>query len=405
MMNEEVIWDAEWLMSAPVRKLIMHVDNHGCGDEFRFVGGCIRNSLMGIPINDIDIATTLLPEAVVKMFSTDFNVIETGLQHGTVTVVIDHVPFEITTLRKDVETDGRHASVEFVTDWEVDAARRDFTINALYADFDGEVYDYNGGIEDIQAGVVRFIGDPRKRIEEDYLRIMRLFRFQAWYGKTDMHTASKAWATLLKDGLQGISQERITAELLKLLAAPNTTKMTSAIRDMHNAGILQDIIPSYQGPDKLYKLARVDNDPILLLSTLIPNWAPRVRDIGNEMRLSREQTTRMANAVLNVDNAVINTVKSSIEAAVYNNGLQTYEDIVKKRWSRTDFDVAELEDILTIARDFAAKNVKLPVTGDDLIKAGMKPGPELGKRLREIEAFWVREEFVPDRETLLRIYT
>src|SRR6201996_6519457 len=235
--------------------------------EGKFVGGAVRNALLNKPVADIDIATPLLPDDVVaRLKKAGLGAVPTGIEHGTVTAVVNGKPLEITTLRRDVSTDGRRATVAFTTDWAEDAQRRDFTMNALYADADGEILDTVGGIADLQAGHVRFVGDPITRIKEDYLRILRLFRFHAWYGKGELDDAALKASAAEKAGLAQLSGERIQKEMLKLLAAENPAPV---LRVMAASGILGEILPGDLNIARLERLVTIDAnnffapDPVL----------------------------------------------------------------------------------------------------------------------------------------------
>ena len=225
-----------WLQSRAIRKVFAALK---AGDaEARIVGGAVRNALIDRPVKEVDIATTALPEDVMRLArEAGLGAHPTGIDHGTVTVVADGIPFEVTTLRRDVETDGRHAVVAFTTTWEEDAARRDFTINALYCDDDGTLYDPVGGLDDLRKRRVRFIGDPRARIREDYLRILRFFRFSADYGNGQIDPTGLAAADGLKDGLALLSSERVRAEILKLLAAPGRAEVVRVMYDHGHSAV------------------------------------------------------------------------------------------------------------------------------------------------------------------------
>ncbi|HVY90362.1 MAG TPA: CCA tRNA nucleotidyltransferase, partial [Hyphomonadaceae bacterium] len=214
----------------------------------RFVGGCVRNALLGQPVADVDIATQLTPDRVAEaMRAANIAVHETGIEHGTLTVVADHHPFEVTTLRRDVETDGRRAVVAFTEDWAEDAQRRDFRMNALYVSRDGDVFDpTGGGLEDIAQRRIVFVGDPETRLREDYLRILRFFRFYAWYGRGAPDAAGLAACAKLKSGLSGISAERIWMETKKLLAAPDPMP---GLQAMEQSGVFAQLFPEAKGLD------------------------------------------------------------------------------------------------------------------------------------------------------------
>src|SRR5215813_8539851 len=229
--TERKLSDVAWLTSGGLPQLLAVLDRDG--EEARAVGGAVRNALLGVPVLEVDVATTAVPQEVVRrVTAAGFKAVPTGIEHGTVTVVVDKHPFEVTTLRKDVETYGRRAKVEFGRDWIADAERRDFTINALSATRDGSIYDYTGGLEDLDQRRVRFIGDPGKRIAEDYLRILRFFRFHAAYG-TSEHPDAEGLAACIagREGLDQLSRERVRMEMLKLVVAPHAVPTLIAMAD------------------------------------------------------------------------------------------------------------------------------------------------------------------------------
>lgn len=245
--------EADWLNDAPLQALLQALVGEG-DEEARVVGGAIRNTLLGQAVADIDIATTALPATTVERAkAAGFKTVPTGIEHGTVTVVANGRPFEVTTLRQDVETNGRHAKVKFGRDWKADAERRDFTINALYCDADGSILDLVGGIADIGSRTLRFIGDAESRIEEDFLRILRFFRFFAWYGDGRPDAAGLRAATRLKAGIEQLSAERIWAEMRKLLAAPDPSR---ALLWMRQTGVLSLVLPESEkwGIDAIHGL-------------------------------------------------------------------------------------------------------------------------------------------------------
>lgn len=395
------ISDSQWFNHPATRLIVDQFYAHGHENDARFVGGCVRNTLMRKEINDIDIATTMLPEDVIALFKPSFNVIETGLKHGTVTVMANGVPFEITTLRKDVNTDGRHADVEFITDWAIDAQRRDFTVNGLYADLDGNVIDLVDGIKDIKTGTIRFIGNAKDRIEEDYLRILRFFRFHAWYGNVSIDTNGLAWAGMLKDGLSQISAERISSEMLKLFASPNKAMMTSCVRDMNNVGILEQVIPRFSNLQRFFPLQKMDPDPILSLVSMMPNHTQSVREAANALRLSSDQTKRMVAAVIDDGAALRDTSDVAIRRNTYIMGAQAFADQIRLLYSRTrqENEAEKLKDI--IDRAFSWERPKMPITGADLIAAGMTPGKSMGQMLSAMETRWIESDFKLQKEDLL----
>src|SRR5579862_7309671 len=241
-----------WLSHPATRAVIAALEAAGGEGCARFVGGCVRNALLRAPVSDIDIATTLTPDVVIKALAeARLKSVPTGIEHGTVTAIAQGRPFEVTTLRRDVETDGRRAVVAFTTDWAEDAQRRDFRLNALYADPAGQLYDpTGGGLADIRAGRIVFVGDAATRIREDALRILRFFRFQAWYGRTEPDAAGLAACAALRDRISHLSAERVSAELLKLLAAEDPR---GVVRLMAQSGVLAVVLPEVQGLERFEK--------------------------------------------------------------------------------------------------------------------------------------------------------
>ncbi len=234
--------DAPWLKNGEVARLLALLDRDG--EEARVVGGAVRNALLRLAVDEIDVATTAVPEEVARRVdAAGWKSIPTGIDHGTITVIIEGKPFEVTTLRRDVETYGRKAKVLFGRDWRTDAERRDFTINALSLSADGRIYDYVGGIADIAARRVRFIGEPSSRIAEDYLRILRFFRFHAWYGAGGPDAAGLHACILARGGLEALSRERVRMELLKLLLAPHATPTLVVMAETGLLGMVLGGVP------------------------------------------------------------------------------------------------------------------------------------------------------------------
>lgn len=361
----------------------------------RFVGGCVRNTLMGHPVDDIDIATQLEPEQVIAALeAAAIRAISTGLDHGTVTAVVNSKPFEITTLRRDVETDGRRAVVAFTEDWAEDAARRDFRLNALYADFDGVIHDpTGGGLKDAEAGRVIFIGDADTRLVEDYLRILRFFRFNAWYG-AGIDEAGLAACARQKEGLKKIASERIWKELKKLLSAPDPTE---AVNAMAASGVLAVFLPEAETTDGLHDLrvsetlCGVQADPMLRLMALIHRSAPSIMAVVKRLRLSNAESNRLT--LWAADNLpdVSRLNARELRQALYWHGKQAVVD-------RALLSGRNVRDLLFAVR--AWRRPEFPVGGDDALAAGLS-GPEIGQKLRELEEWWMAEDFQPDRDELL----
>ncbi|WP_084398348.1 CCA tRNA nucleotidyltransferase [Henriciella aquimarina] len=383
-----------WLTDAKTQAVMAALETARPGSA-RFVGGCVRNALMGLEVDDIDIATQLQPDAVIAALeAASIRAIPTGIEHGTITAVCEGRPFEITTLRRDVETDGRRAVVAFTEDWAEDAGRRDFRLNALYAEPDGTLHDpTGGGIEDAGHGRVIFIGDADTRLKEDYLRILRFFRFNAWYG-AGIDEAGLAACARQKEGLKQIASERIWKELHKLLAAPDPTEAVAAMKE---SGVLDILLPEAETLEGLHDLrvsetlARVKPDPMLRLMGLIHRSANSIMAVSKRLRLSNAESNRLT--MWAADNLPDVTALNGRELrqALYWHGRQAVVD----RALTSGRDVRDLVHAV-----LAWKRPEFPIGGDDALAAGLK-GPEIGKALRALEEWWMAEDFQPDRDTLL----
>lgn len=391
--------EPEWRNSPAVTAVVSVFEKEGF-DLGRFAGGSCRDGVLGKSCNDIDIATVLTPEKVTEIFEqAGFQVIPTGILHGTVSVVSHGQVFEITTCRKDKITDGRHAEVEFTDDWQIDSARRDFRANSLYLTFGGEVIDFFGGIEDITAGRIVFVGDPRKRIQEDYLRILRFYRFHAIYGRTFMDPESAACCNYYKFGLEQISAERITVELLKMLASPNRDMLQNVVQTMHYNGTLAQVIPNYRNIRRFYKLVHKVNDPILLLASMLPNFEAKVIETGNKMRLSADQTKRMAKSVIENGKAMMSVDPIDIRKNAYKLGVQAYCDQMMLLWA-SDGEL-DYQDVIEYVKSWPIP--KRPVNGADLIELGYSTGKELGNMLKYLEDKWIESDFQMNKHELLTL--
>lgn len=379
----------DWLTAPATRAVMAALAAAGGSDCARFVGGCVRNALIGAPIDDIDIATTLTPDVVVAALkAAGLRSVPTGIEHGTVTAISEHQPFEITSLRRDVSTDGRRATVAFTTDWSEDAGRRDFRLNALYADADGDILDPTGhGFDDAMAGRIVFVGEPEGRIREDYLRILRFYRFYAWYGRGAPDAAAVTACAALAEGVEQLSAERVSKELLKLLAAPDPRP---AVRLMDAAGVLGRVLR--QPADLMLFEAMVDlsGDAVLRLSALLPADPARVAEIARALRLSNAQRDRLVEAVSGETTTRLTDAQA--RALIYRDGRQAFEDRVMRAWA-TGGDPDGARRLLALARGWARPS--MPVGGRDLARLGLKPGPETGRVLKAFEDGWVADDF-PD---------
>ena len=379
-----------WLEAPATRAVMAALEAAGGDGCARFVGGCVRNSLLGRPVDDIDIATRLRPEeTMAALTEAGLKAVPTGIEHGTVTGVSERKPYEITTLRRDVETDGRRAVVAFTDDWAEDAARRDFRLNALYADAAGTVFDpTGGGLADAAEGRIVFVGEAETRIREDYLRILRFFRFQAWYGLGEPDATGLAACTALKDGVVRLSAERVSKELLKLLAAPDPRP---SVRAMVETGILAVILPDPQPLDLFETLCPRTPDPVIRLSALLPPDAGTILGVAQALRLSNAVRDRLAAAV--ADGPAVSPGMSSAEAraALYRLGRSAFEDRLIRAEARGEGDGAALH---RLARDWTPP--PMPVGGRDLARLGCTPGPETGRILKAFEEAWIADDFPAD---------
>nr|WP_313417212.1 CCA tRNA nucleotidyltransferase [Brevundimonas diminuta] len=384
-----VLESQDWLTASATQAVMAALAAAGGADCARFVGGCVRNAVLGAPIDDVDIATVLTPEAVVKALkAAGLKSVPTGMEHGTVTAISERQPFEITTLRRDVSTDGRRATVAFTDDWAEDAARRDFRLNALYADADGLILDPTGaGYEDALAGRIVFVGEPEQRIREDYLRILRFYRFFAWYGRGAPDAAAVEACTALAEGVEQLSAERVSKELLKLLAAPDPR---AAVRLMDQAGVLGRVAPQPKSLTLFEAMVGVSADPVLRLSALLPDEAEAVRAAALKLRLSNAQRDRLVEAVAErIDPAMS---EAETRAAIWRAGRQAVEDRLYRAWaSGADAGVVQL--LLALAANWTPP--KLPVGGKDLARLGLSPGPQTGRLLKAFEDGWIADDF-PD---------
>ncbi len=394
-----------WLTGERTKRLFAALLNGG--GEARFVGGCVRNALLGAAVADIDVATTILPDEVAQRLSAaGITTVPTGIAHGTVTAIVDHQPFEITTLRRDVTTDGRRATVAFTTDWSEDAGRRDFTFNALYATADGEVIDLTGGLDDLAARKVRFIGDAGQRIAEDYLRILRFFRFHAWYGTGEMDAAGLAACAEARQGISTLSGERIHAELLKLLAAPDPVP---ALRTMAATGILGEILPGALDFERLARLVEIeethlfsDADPVLRLAALIAGGpAERRQALMRRLRFSNAETARLT-AIDRSDVKIISYLSiREVRRALYRLTPAIFKDKAMLGWAadRKQSNAPQWRALLALADSWQRPD--LPLTGHEVMAAGVPNGPDIGRVMAEVEEWWIDSDFTDDKFSVI----
>lgn len=393
----ETIPPQDWMTGAPTRTVLAALAAGGA--EARFVGGCVRDALAGRPVRDIDIATPLAPERVMQLISqAGLKAVPTGLAHGTITAVADHHPFEITSLREDVETFGRHATVAFTDDWKADAARRDFTMNALFCTPEGAIYDYFGGLADLRAGRVRFVGRAAQRIAEDYLRLLRFFRFHAHYGRGAPDPEGLAAAAAAAPQLIHLSQERVRAELLRLLEAPDPVP-TLDIMILHR--ILAEELPEEGDTAPLARLLTLEAgppDPLLRLAALVETDREGADAIAARLRLSNAQRDRLELLTQPPLPVAPGMTRRDLRIACYRIGKTAVADLLRLAAARRG-GTAELQAALTEAA--AWPDLAFPVKGRDLIELGARTGPALGDLLEELERWWIHQDFQPDRGALL----
>lgn len=366
---------------------------NGAGEETRIVGGAVRNALLGVPVKEVDLATTAHPDETTRRAeAAGLKAVPTGIAHGTVTVVIDGAPFEVTTLREDVETDGRHAVVRFGRDWSHDAQRRDFTMNALFATVDGTVIDLVDGLADLEARKVRFIGDAERRIREDYLRILRLFRFHATYGIGPLDAEALAAAIRCRAGLAGLSRERVRAEMLKLLAAPDAPPTVQAMSD---AGFLVRVLGGVADLPGLRRLAGLERalghapDPVLRLGVLAVRVAEDADRLRERLRLTNDEHRRLLS--LAEGPVAADIAPRAAHALLYRRGRTTFADRVLLGAARNDVSLGAVQAGLALAKGWEPP--VFPVRAAQFLERGLKPGPELGAALARAEAAWIAADF------------
>lgn len=373
----------------------------------RYVGGCVRNALLGAPVADYDIATSELPEDVASALkANDIAVHETGIAHGTLTAVADNTVFEITTLRRDVTTDGRRATVAFSKDWTEDAYRRDFTVNALYADPDGTIYDPTGqGAEDIKSRRIRFVNDPKKRIEEDYLRILRFFRFYAWYGEGKaMDKPALDACRELKGGLKQLSVERIWSESKKLLSAPSPHRTVNV---MLINGILEKLLPESSNAEGLQLLVDVEKttnlepDPYLRLMSMSARDEFAIAGLCRRMKMSNVEKTRLTGWAGDRTALKPGLDDKDLKIEIFKAGRQVAMDRAVIRAAGADDPIIQNQwmSIYATARDWDWP--EFPLSGKDLMAAGVPGGTSMGKALAALEALWIRSGFTADKKRLM----
>ena len=394
---------APWLSEGALPDLLAVLDTQG--EEARVVGGAVRNALLGMPAQEIDVATTAVPQEVVHRVQTaGFKPVPTGIEHGTITVVVDKVPFEVTTLRQDVETDGRHAKVAFGRDWRADAERRDFTINAFSATRDGTVYDYVGGLADLATRRVRFIGDPKQRIEEDYLRILRFFRFHAAYGTSDHPDREGLIACIsCRAGLDALSRERVRMELLKLVVAPHAVPTLIAMSD---AGLTLRVLGgvSYLGAFEM--MAKVEAalggapDPVRRLGALGVWVAEDAERLWQKLRLSNAEHERLSSMAEQWRHLSPALGGARQRALLYRLKPLRFTDAALLAWARSSATAHDTawHELAALPQRWTAP--AFPLKAADFMERGVEKGPPLGAAMAAAEEAWIAADFPGDQNLL-----
>jgi poly(A) polymerase len=402
----EKITPQPWMIAPETRQVIEALTKEGA--EARFVGGCVRDALLGRGVKDVDIATPLVPEQAMRLLeAAGLKVVPTGIAHGTVTAVSQHRPYEITTLRRDVETDGRHAKVAFTDDWQADAARRDFTMNALSCKPTGELYDYFGGLKDLRQGRVRFVGDAKERLREDVLRLLRFYRFQAHYGRGAPDMAAREACRAMVPELPTLSAERLRDETLKLLRAPSPHDVLVL---MHNDKVLAAYLPEATDIQKLSRLVTIERrwgervragDPVRRLAILLRDPA-QAAPVALRLRFSNKDRERLE-ALREPVPFTPPLDERAVRRDCYRHGPELLIDRTLMFWAiEGNPDNAALERMLDVVESW--EPVSLPVKGDDVLALGVPTGEAVGSLLRLIEDWWIERDFRPGREeTLIRL--
>ncbi|TWT15669.1 CCA tRNA nucleotidyltransferase [Reyranella sp. CPCC 100927] len=382
-----------WMRDPRTQRMLNALAHDGI--TARFVGGCVRDALCAKAVVDVDLAIDRPPEAAVKALErARIKVVPTGLKHGTITAVAGGRPYEITTLRRDVQTDGRHAVVAFTDDWRADAARRDFTINAMFGDASGNLWDFFDGRGDLAAGRVRFVGDPAVRIDEDVLRILRFFRFYAWYGQAPVDAAGLAACRAAADKLRNLSAERVRKELLKLLEAADPA---GTIETMAASGLFAHWLPEYDGTALLQRVvanerAAAMSDGLRRLAAII-GTAGDATVIGKRLRLSTQESLRLT-VMLAIDPVIdVAHGPAMMRRQIYHLGNALYVDRLMRLADSGWREAYRLATTWTPP--------ELPISGGDVLKAGVPAGRRVGALVAAVEGWWIDNDFAADRAACL----
>lgn len=399
--------NSEWLSKKEIKKIFLSLDN-----KARFVGGCVRDSIIGERIKDIDIATVFSPEEVInRLNNSGIKTIPTGVDHGSIVAIVNNQSFDITTLRKDIKCDGRHAEIKFTNSWEEDAARRDFTINALSCDIDGNIYDYFNGLEDLQNGIISFVGDASKRCSEDILRILRFFRFFAYYSKGAVDNKAIAACCKFAPYIKDLSGERIESEMIKILSAKNPLH---SLELMLNNEILKYVISDNINLKHLTAILHLEKEniikeisPLLRISSLIitnPKKEITANNVCRKWKTSNKFKKQLS-FLVNTSNINKNIPIKKQKLLIYEYGKENFINLLYLSWSKESnlFDNETLDsykNIISLCLSWAVPI--FPISGKDLIALGFN-GIEIGKKINIAKKHWQESEFLTSKESLLEL--
>lgn len=387
--------NASWLQRPSLARVFEALSDGG--GETRIIGGAVRNALLGEPVNDVDLATVLEPPEVIKRTaSANIASYPTGIDHGTVTVVADGDSYEVTTLRRDVATDGRRAVVAFTSDWHEDALRRDFTINALSATPNGDVFDTVGGLTDLAERRVRFIGEAEARIREDYLRILRFFRFTSAYAKGAPDARGLEASIALKDGMRQLSAERIGSEMMKFIVTPRAAEIAEI---MQQADVLQVLTTCAANPENLQNLQRVEAalgeapDVVTRLATLLLDRPADLSTLAQEFRLSNAIVSDLGVAAAINPAHLSGAPEAAVKAEIYRSGSIAFQRALRVAWARSG--ASELNTAWHDKSRLAAswRPPAMPISGTDVMALNVPAGPPVGQILRDFEDWWIAAGF------------
>ncbi|WP_421726556.1 CCA tRNA nucleotidyltransferase [Bauldia sp.] len=390
----------DWFQAKAVRTVFEILDADG--PPSRIVGGAVRDALAGVPVGDVDFATPLSPDSVIEQAGkSSLKIVPTGVSHGTVTVVAEGIGFQVTTLREDIETDGRHAVVRFGDDWTADARRRDFTVNALSVDATGHVHDPLGGLPDIEARLIRFIGDPDQRIAEDHLRLLRFFRFNATFASGPLDPAGLSAAIRARHSLRDLSAERIGEEMRRLVLGGRAAEIAGIMQD---AGVLGVVLGGvgYIGPLQRLAAFAPQSGAALRLAALGCRVQDDVERLADRLRLSNAESERMDSALVNARKIAVPMTEHAAKRMLYRCGADAWRDAVALgfAWAAGGDNDEAWQMLLSLPDRWAVP--AFPLTGADVRKLGVATGPAVGSLLRSIESWWIESDFQPDEDALRR---